>query len=75
MLEKIFGCTLINKLQAILLMEANFNRSNKIVFGDRMMEVVRQHGYMPEEIYSEKDKTAEDGSLAKLLFYDLVWQS
>ncbi len=56
-------------------MEADFNSSNKIVFGDCMMDVVRQHGYMLEEIYSEKGKTAKDGSLAKVLFYDLVQQS
>ncbi len=30
---------------------------------------------MQEEIYSEKGKTAEDRSLAKVLFYDLVQQS
>ena len=30
---------------------------------------------MPEEIYSEKGKTADNGSLAKVLFYDIVWQA
>ena len=72
MLEKIYGCTLVSKLRAILLMEADFNFSNKLVYGVRMVDNVRKHGYMPEEIYSEKGKTADDGTLAKVLFYDIV---
>ena len=74
MLEKMFGCTLVTKLRAILLMEADFNAANKIVFGERMMDVVRHHGCMPEEIFSDKGKMADDGSLAKVLFYDIVRQ-
>ena len=53
-LGKQLGCTLINKLQAILLMEADFNFSNKILYGVRMMDNVRRFGLMPEDIYSEK---------------------
>ena len=75
MLEKMFGCTLVSKLRAILLMEADFNFSNKLVYGVRMMNNVRRHGYMPEEIYSEKGKTADDGTLAKVLFYDISRQT
>ena len=41
MLEKMFGCTLVSKLRAILLMEADFNALNKMVYGERMMAVVR----------------------------------
>ena len=63
MLEKMYGCSLVSKLCAILLMEADFNFSNKIIYGARMMNNVRTHGWMPEEIYSEKGKTADDGSL------------
>ena len=75
MLEKMFGCTLVAKLRAILLMEADFNFSNKLVYGVRMMNNVHSHGHMPEEIYSEKDKTADDGTLAKVLFYDISRQT
>ena len=75
MLEKMFGCTLISKLRAILLMEADFNFSNKLIYGVRMMDNVREYGFMPEEIYSEKGKTADDGSVAKVLFYDIARQS
>ena len=59
MLEKMFGCTLVSKLRSILLMEADFNFANKTVYGMRMLDNVRKHGFMPEEIFSEK------GSLKK----------
>ena len=75
MLEKMFGCKLVGKLQAILLMEADLNFANKQVYGVEMLNNVRKYGFMPEEIYSEKNRIAEDGSLAKVLFYDMVGQS
>jgi hypothetical protein len=75
MLEKIAGCALITKLQSILLMEADFNATNKIIYGNRMLQTVREHGLMPEEIYSEHNRLADDGTLAKVLFYDIVRQT
>ena len=53
MLEKKPGVTLIEKLRAILLMEADFNASYQEVFGYCMLDVVRSHGFMPEEIYRD----------------------
>ena len=73
-LEKIPGNCLVTKLRAILLMEADFNANNKIVFGDRMMAVLRRYGLMENEVFSEKGRTAEEGALSKLLFYDIVRQ-
>lgn len=73
-LEKIPGNCLVTKLRAILLMEADFNANNKLVFGDRMMDVVRKYGLMADEVFSERGRTAEDGALAKVLFYDIVRQ-
>jgi hypothetical protein len=55
-------------------MEADFNAANKIFFGQRMLNNVRQHRLMPEEIFSEKQCMAEDGILAKTLFYDISRQ-
>jgi hypothetical protein len=37
MLKKTLGITLVTKLRAILLMEGNFNATNKIVYGVPMM--------------------------------------
>jgi len=73
-IEKIPGNCLVTKLRAILLMEADYNANNKIVFGERMMEVVRKYGLMADEVFSEQGRTAEDGALAKVLFYDIVRQ-
>jgi hypothetical protein len=68
MLEKEKGNKLISKLRAILLMEADFNAANKIIFGIRMLDKVREYNLMPEEIFSKKHRMAGDGALAKILF-------
>ena len=72
MLEKKLGCTLVEKLRAILLMEADFNFKNKLIYGCRMLDGTRKYMFGPEEIYSEHGKTADDGSLSMTLFYDIV---
>ena len=74
MIEKTPGCCLIEKLRSIILMEADYNANNKEVFGVNMMENVCRRGLMMEEIFSEVGKTAEDGELAKVLFYDIIRQ-
>jgi hypothetical protein len=75
MLEKMFGCALITKLQSILLMEADFNATNKIIYGQRMLQQARQYKLISEEIYSEWNRLADDGTLAKVLFFDIVRQT
>jgi hypothetical protein len=74
MLEKMFGVPLVSKLQAILLMEADFNAMNKEVYGVRMLEEARKYKLIPEEIFSEKNCMADNGGLAKTLFYNIVCQ-
>jgi hypothetical protein len=73
-LEKLPGNCLVTKLRAILLTEADFNANNKIVFGERMMGVVRQYGFMVDEVFSKQGRMAEDGVLVKVLFYDIIHQ-
>ena len=68
------GVKLINKLQAILLMEADFNAANKIIYGERLMDNVRKYKLMPDEIFSEKARMADNGALVKVLLYDIVRQ-
>ena len=70
-----FWYTLVSKLRAILLTEADFKFSNKLIYGVRMMNNVWKHNWMPERMYSKKGKTADDGTLAKVRFYDIVGQS
>ncbi len=72
MLEKTLGVMLVSKLRAMLLMEVDFNATNKIVYGDRLMKNVRKHNLMPEEIFSEKNRMADDGTLCKTPFYDIT---
>jgi hypothetical protein len=75
MLKKLFGCSLIIKLHSILLMEADFNRTNKQVYGIRMLANARKHNLMPEEIYSEQNRLADDGTLTKVITFDIIWQT
>ena len=74
MLEKMLGCTLLTKLRAILLMKADFNHSNKEIFGFRMLENARKYGFIPDRIYSERNETTDDGTLGKVIFLDIVRQ-
>jgi hypothetical protein len=75
MLEKMFGCALITKLRSILLMEADFNSTNKLIYGQCMLHTARCYKLICEEIYSERNRLADDGTLAKVLFYDIVHQT
>jgi hypothetical protein len=54
MLEQIFGCSLITKLRSIILMEADFNATNKVIYGVWMLHNMRKYRLMPEEVYSER---------------------
>ena len=72
MLEKMFGCMLVSKLRAILLMEADFNSAYKMIYGVRMLDDAQFHGIMMEEIFSEGNRMADDGTLSKTLFYNIV---
>lgn len=45
------------------------------MFGRRMMNNVRRYGLMPEEIFSKKNRTADDGTLSKVLFFDISRQT
>ena len=74
MLEKVAGIALVNKLRAILLMEADFNFHNKLIFGKRMLDQARSNGIIPPEQYSEKQSTAEDGTFDKILQADISRQ-
>ena len=39
-----------------------------------MLDNVRKYNLMPEEIFSERNIMPDDGTLAKVLFYDIVRQ-
>jgi hypothetical protein len=55
-------------------MEANFKATNKAVYGVHMLANMRKYKLMPEEVYSERNSLADDRTLSKVLFYDIVQQ-
>ena len=48
-LEKIAGCALVNKFRATLLMEADFNFHNKLIFGKRMIDSMQKESLISPE--------------------------
>lgn len=74
MLERMAGIWPITNRRAILLMEANFIAMNKLIYSERMLDYAQKYGLMPEEKFSERYIEATDGSLAKVLFFNMVCQ-
>ena len=54
MLEKTTGNIQVDKLRAILLMEADFNFLSKLVFGYRLVKQVEAHHWFPDELYGSR---------------------
>ena len=54
MLEKEAGNTRVDKLRAILLMEADFNFLNKLLFGHRLVQQIEAHHRFPDELYGSR---------------------
>ena len=40
-----------------------------------MLENARKHQMMPEEVFSERNRMADDGTLTKVLAYDIIKQT
>ncbi len=74
MLENVAGVALIYKLQAILLMEADFNYMNRWVFGHEAINKMYKFGYIPGDHYSQKEITAEDARMDNRLTMDISRQ-
>jgi hypothetical protein len=74
LLEKIAGVTFVTKLQAILLMEGDFNYMNKWIFGHKAINKLYALGYIPGNQYSQKESTAEDARFDNRLRMDLSRQ-
>ncbi len=68
------GVALVNKLRAILLMEADFNYMNKWIFGHEAINKMYALGYIAEDQYSQKESTAEDAKLDNKLTMDISRQ-
>jgi hypothetical protein len=53
-------------------MEADFNATNKTIYCVRVLANVRKYKLMPEEVYSERNHLADNGTLSKILFFDIA---
>jgi hypothetical protein len=51
MLEKTKGVIQVDKLRAIMLMEADFNFYNGLMFVKRMMDWAKENSWIPNELY------------------------
>jgi hypothetical protein len=71
LLEKICGNNYVNKLRAICLFEANFNRWNKLIFACRMMQHASKHDAIPEEMFAKKGSQCTDAIMCKKVFADI----
>ena len=72
MLEKKEGVIKVDKLRAILLMEADFNFANKLIFGNRMMWEATERDEIPDEVFgSIKDREAIEAATCRRLVADL----
>jgi hypothetical protein len=70
LLEKIMGNVFVHKLQAICLLEADFNWWNKLIFAKRMMQQAGREGAIPQECFAKKHSTCNYAVLSKQFFCD-----
>jgi hypothetical protein len=72
MLEKSAGNVQVSKLRAILLLEADFNALNKIVFNNRTLPSLEANGSIPYEIIGgRRGQSSLHVALNKKLVYDI----
>ena len=75
MLEKSPGVIKVDKLRAILLMEADFNATNKLIFGSRMIKNIEDRQGFPDELYgSRKNCSAIEVAINRRLTIDIIKQ-
>jgi hypothetical protein len=53
-------------------MEGDFDAANKMVYGVRMLNNARDRNLMPEEIFSKRNRMADDSTLCKTLLYNIT---
>ena len=76
LLEKIIGAALVTKQRIIVLLEADFDCHNKLIFGKCMLDLAIEYKIVSDKIYSVKERTAaaEDAILYQVLVYDIICQ-
>jgi hypothetical protein len=74
MLEKSPGDRRPDKLQAIVLMEADFNFANKLFLGKQMMDSAETQDTIPEEIFARRGHQAIEVGICRDLTFDIMLQ-
>jgi len=75
MIEKKPGVIVVDKLRAILLMEADFNFGNKLIFGNRAMQNAEtSEMFRNETCGGRKRMEAAEAGLNRRLFLDTLRQ-
>jgi hypothetical protein len=60
--KKVFGNIYIDKMQAICLLEADYNWLNKFVFAKQMMDKAFERDIIPVEQFAKRGSQATKGS-------------
>lgn len=74
MLEKVEGVRNLDKLRAILLMEADYNFANKLIFGKRMIEQADDNDEIPWECFAKSHHRAIQVAIGRCHVMDNVRQ-
>ncbi len=70
LLEKIISNNFVHKMQAICLLEANFNWINKMIFAKRMIGVALARKMIPGEYFSKKGSNCINAAMTKIFICD-----
>ncbi len=71
-LEKVFGNIYMDKMQAICLLEADYDWLNKFVFAKQMMDKAFEGGIIPVEQFAKRGSQATEGVLTSGLFCNIA---
>jgi len=74
MIENTPGVTLVDKLRDILLMEADFNFGNRLLFSNKMVNDIESKGTIPSDSFARSGMCANDIPACRSLFSDIVRQ-
>jgi hypothetical protein len=72
LLKKVFQNIYIDKMQAICLLEANYNWLNKFLFAKQMMDKAFEGDIIPAEQFAKRESQATEGVLTSGLFCDIA---
>jgi hypothetical protein len=70
LLEKIIGNNFVHKLQAICLLEADFNWMNKMIFAKRMIGMALERKLIPGECFSKSGSNCISAMMTKIFICD-----